>query len=292
MTDVLSHYVDAGITSPEDAAEFARSHPDELLKQIERHKLFVAQDGPIGEPIVAALARYDANLATWRSQEWLDEYNTQEPVAKILNAVQERLAPQYNLLSHADTMKAHPLLCIEQQAHYFKVVSELNTSRLEQVGLLDRSTRALLAGLGSERLAWLSSVPIQDLARMRADNEHEAFRKRLATSLANLHDSALADVDRVAAELCREIDSGIAEYNKAVRQIESKYASRHGQTLAGAAVAGLGLLVPTLAPFVGPLLPMAVIAKAGWDAWEGFSDKREQSRSLMGVLAIARCASD
>ena len=164
----------------------------------------------------------------------------------------------------------------------------MNAGRLSKLGLLDVTTRRQLAALSSERLEWLSSIPIADLAQLREDSEHEIFRKTLATAIGNLHASALEDVDRVAGEICREIDAGIARYNRSVREINDKFKASTIQTAVGTIGGGLGLLVPTLAPFMGPIVPLAAITKFGYDALTRHVELKKQSRSLMGVLAIAK----
>jgi hypothetical protein len=210
------------------------------------------------------------------------------PAPKVLNGIFERLSPQFHLFENAEELTAHPLLSIEQQAHYFKLVSEVNAGRLSKLGLLDDATRRLLAALSSERLEWLSNIPISELANLRQDSEHDVFRKTLATALGQLHASSLEDVDEVAGEICREIDAGIARDNRSIREINDKFKASTAQTVVGAVGGGLGLLVPTLAPLLGPIVPLAALTKLGYDALTRNIELKKQSRSLMGVLAIAK----
>jgi hypothetical protein len=164
----------------------------------------------------------------------------------------------------------------------------VNADRLSRLGLLDDPTRRQLAALSSERLEWLNNIPVSMLAKLREDSEHDVFRKMLATTMGNLHASALEDVDKVAGEICREIDAGIARHNRSVREINDKFKASTAQTAVGAVGGGLGLLVPTLAPFLGPIVPLAVLTKLGYDAVTRHIELKKQSRSLMGVLAIAK----
>lgn len=134
--------------------------------------------------------------------------------SRVLTSILERLAPQYHLMENAEELTAHPLLSVEQQSHYFKLLSDVSTDHLAKLGLLDQATRGQLAALSSECLEWLADIPIDTLAKLREDNEHEVFRKTLKTAWSNLHSSALEDIDKVAAEVCREIDAEIAQYNR------------------------------------------------------------------------------
>jgi hypothetical protein len=206
----------------------------------------------------------------------------------VLTGIFERLSPQFHLFENAEELSAHPLLSIEQQGHYFRLVSEVNTNRLSRLGLLDAPTRRQLAALSSERLEWLNNIPVSMLAKLREDSEHEVFRKMLATAISDLHASALENVDKVAAEICREIDSGIARYNRSAREINDKFKASTAQTVVGAVGGGLGSLVPALAPFLGPVVPLAALTKLGYDALTRHIELKKQSRSLMGVLAFAK----
>jgi hypothetical protein len=288
IADVIAHFVDPGIASLDDAYAFANTRTDDFMRAVEQHALFVPPDADIGEPLGQALQRYERYIKTWRTPEFIQAYERAPVGSKVLTGIFERLSPQFHLLENAEELTAHPLLSIDQQAHYFKLVTEVNAGRLSKLGLLDNATRRLLAALSSERLEWLGNIPVSMLAKLREDNQHDVFRKTLATAMGELHASTLEDIDKVAGEICREIDAGIARYNRSVREINDKFKASTAQTLVGAVGGGLGLLVPTLAPFLGPFVPVAALTKLGYDALTRNVELKKQSRSLMGVLAIAK----
>ena len=154
--------------------------------------------------------------------------------------------------------------------------------------MLDPRTRALLDTLGSRRLRWLGSLSIETLARLRENNENVDFRRRLQGVLARLHDSTLGNVDKVAAEICHELTSAIADHEKQQRRLQEKYNRIHGQTAVLAAAAAVAALIPALAPFLGIAAPFALAAKYGRDKIEEIAENRTLTQSLMGVLATAR----
>jgi hypothetical protein len=166
VTDVLARFVDPGIEAFSDAVELARRQPDLFIAAVDRGNLFVAPGGLIGEPVLNSISRYENEMETWRSAEWLRGFRTLSPSMKLLNGLLERLGPQYHVLENSEELGAHPLFCIEQQAHYFKIIAQTNSERLEKSGLLKDRSRAMLDGLGSERLNWLSDVPIDTLIRL------------------------------------------------------------------------------------------------------------------------------
>jgi hypothetical protein len=288
LADVMAHFVDPGIASVNDAYSFANTHTDDFIHAVEQHALFVPPEAAVGEPVGQSLQRYEHHIKTWRSPEFLQTYERAPVGSKVLVGIFERLSPQFHLFENAEELIAHPLVSIEQQAHYFKLVSEVNAGRLSKLGLLDDATRRQMAALSSERLEWLSNIPISLLVDLREDNEHDVFRKTLTTAMGQLHASALENVDKVAGEICREIDAGIARYNRSIREINDKFKVSAAQDVAGAVVGGVGLLVPTLAPFLGAITLGAAALKLGHDALTRRVELKKQSRSLMGVLAIAK----
>ena len=288
VADVFAHFVDPGIESFDDAHVFAHTRTDDFIRAVEQHALLVPPEANIGESVRQALQRYEDYVKTWRDPEYIEMYERAPVGSKVLIGIVERLSPQFHLFENAEELTAHPLLSVEQQSHYFKLVSEVNADRLSRLGLLDDATRRRLAALSSARLEWLGNIPISMLAKLREDSEHEDFRKLLASAISNLHTSALENVDKVAAEICREIDSGIARYNRSIREIDDKFKASTAQTATGAVGGGLGLLVPASAPFLGPIVPLAALTKLGYDALTRHVDLKKQSRSLMGVLAFAK----
>lgn len=101
VADVFANFVSPDIRTPDDAARMASDQPQKVLEAIERNRLFVAPGGPIGEPVTGALARYEADIRTWRSVDWIKDFERLTPAGKVMNAVTERLQPQYHLLENA-----------------------------------------------------------------------------------------------------------------------------------------------------------------------------------------------
>ncbi len=288
LTDVLSSSLGESLVGLEEVVDFADRYSERFCEAVDRNRLFVAPEGPVNEPLEEALRRYEGEMATWRSREWLDVYGRLPIHRRVLNGVSERVAPVYHLLENAQEFGGHPLMCLEQHAHYFRLVSHTSSARLARLGVLDSRTIALVDALGSRRLRWLGGIPVDTLAKLRLDNENVAFRERLSASVGRLHESVLDDVDRVAAEVCHDIEGAIAEYEKALRFVQDKYNRAHGKT-AVLAVAAMGAaLMPALAPLLGSAVPLALAAKYGHDKVAELAEKRALTQSLVGVLAVAK----
>jgi hypothetical protein len=292
VADVLAQHVNRAISSFDDAAEFVKKHPDQFLRAVEDHKLLAAPGGAVGEPLSNALTNYEKQNETWRTQEWINEYNELSISGKVLNALIESITPQFHVLENSEQLHAHPLICITRQAHYYRIVSSVNADRMQRMGLLGDKTRAIVSAFGSDRLTWISDVPLDSLVELRRNNENENFRKSLRDAVTDLHDAEIEDTDRVAGEICREIDSAIADHNRRMRDTARKNAQANVKWLGSAFVSGLAALVPTLSPYLGAAVPLALASKASWDIYCQRVERRQQSRSLMGVLATVRNPDD
>lgn len=288
VANVFSNYLDESLETFEEVANYANLNPKKFLTTVDVNHLFVAPGGPVGEPLVSALRRYQKEMDIWRSQEWLESFAKLPTSLRVLNGVCERLAPQYHLLENAEELGCHPLMCLDQHAHYYKLIAATNNARLEKLGMLDPRTKVLVDALSSRRLSWLGDLSVETLTRLREDNENVGFRKRLHDAIGKLHESMLTDIDKVAAEVCQEIAIAIADHEKQQKNIQEKYNRIHGQTAAIAVAAAGVTLFPALAPFLAAAAPFALITKYGHDKVSEFAEKQVLTKSLVGVLASAR----
>ncbi len=286
VTDVFCHYMQSNFENIDDVHQFATKFPDQFMRAVQQKNLFVAPGVPVGTPLKDALKQYESYVKTWRSEAWLKKYEESPVELRVLNAIVERLLPQYHLLENTDELGSHPLLTIEQQAHYYKLVSQTNTARLAHLGLLSNKSQSLIDGVASKRLQWLSNVPMSALVELRKNNENVAFRNRLEGVIRKMHDSTVGNIDRVAAEIAQELKSAISDHDREVHEIQSKYSCAHGKTAVAAWAAFAVTLVPSIAPFVGGIAaPFALVAKYAWDKIDEVKTKKAKSRSIMGIIA-------
>lgn len=285
VADVMSQCTGDCLETIDDVLSFVTSFPERFLEAVDANHLLVGPDGPLDEPVLLALARYSEHLRTWRSKEWMAMYDAAPIPLQVLNCVMERLGPMFHAMENADSIRAHPLLALEQHAHYFKIASGANSARLENLRLLDPRTRILVDAVSTKRLEWLGRISVEDLVALRMDNQNVEFRKKLQGVISRLHDSTLKDIDTVAAEVSHEISTTFVDHARAQRRLQEKYNRTHGQTLLSA-VAAVGVaMIPSLAPFLGAVAPFALAAKYGNDKLAELAERKTLSRSLFGVLA-------
>ena len=132
LTDVLSNSLEETFLSIEDVVDFADRYPERFCELLDRNCLFVAPGGAVNESLEEALRRYEREMTTWRSREWLDAYGRLPVHRRLLNGVLERVGPVYHLLENAQEFEGHPLMCLEQHAHYFRLVSHTSSARLSE----------------------------------------------------------------------------------------------------------------------------------------------------------------
>jgi len=288
FADVMSNFLGESLSSLEEVLEYSDRNPDQTMQTVDRNQLLVAPGGPIGEPLVEALERYETEVAVWRSEDWVEGYRRLPPHRRAISGVLERLGPIYHLLENAEELSASPLMSVEQQAHYFRLISKTSNTRLSELGVLDPGTGAILDALGSQRLRWIGGVAVETLVELRENNENLRFREIMNSCIQRLSEGELNDIDRVAAEVCRDLDIAISEHERELREIQEKYDRVHGQTAVVALAAAGAALMPALAPLLGTVAPLAVAAKYGHDKIAELSEKRDAARSVLGVLALSR----
>ena len=286
--EIFSHFVGQEFESIEELCEFAALNEEFFLNKIEESHLFVAPGASAELPLNESLPLYIEHISTWRTPEWIAEFQNFPVTSQVIYVIIERLGAQFHLLENAESLDSHPLLSVEQQAHYYKIVSQTNSARLAHLDLLNPKTESLVQGMSTKRMRWLSNVPIDAVVELRKNNENVTFRSRLETIFSRIHETEIGDVDKVVREVLHEIDSALADHERELKEIQSKYQAKHTLT-AVASWAELGAtILPSIAPFLGTAAPLALAAKYGWDKIEELATKRAKSKSMMGIISSLR----
>ncbi len=288
IANVMANYVDSGIQSIEDVFQYVAKFPAKFLDAVDKYNLFVSPGGDISESLDKVIEGYQEEMKRWRTDDWLAKLNMLSTEQLVLNGIIERLAPQYHLLENSEELNSHPLLCVEQQAHYHRLIANTNIERLSKLSLLDKKTSALLEALGSQKLKWLSNAPIEALVELRKNNENAEFRQRLKSAIDWLHNSALDETDRVVTEVCHEISAITSDHDRQLREIQSKYNRKFGETAIIGWTAAVSTFIPALAPAMGVVAPLALATKYASDKISERAEKKQLSKSLMGILAVAK----
>ncbi|OCH12419.1 hypothetical protein [Aliivibrio fischeri] len=288
LTDVFQHYVDNGIREPEDIYDFSLKYKDKFYSKVERSKLFVAPNRKPGDPISKSLECYIKEMNHTRSKEWCNEYLSLKPQGIIINAVAERIMPQFHLLENADELKSNPLLCIDSQAHYYQLISTMKNSFISSHIKVDHQTNGIIKALTDTRMDFLANIPYEQMIQLRMANENVEFRKQLRDLVNSLPTTSIDDLGIIAGEVCAHIESSISKHKKEIESIRSKYQTKHKQTLAiGAASLGVAIY-PMLAPFLTGIGFVATGGKYLNDKLEERNDLKQASHSLMGVISLAK----
>jgi len=290
ITDVFSHYVDSGITAPENIVEFATKHPDKYIQKIEETKLFVSPGNEAGEPIISALKNYKAEMRQWRTEKWCEDNFSKGDIVLVTNAIFERITPNFHLLENADELRSHPFLCISAQAHYYQLIATMKNAIVSNTSSFDPSTTAILHSLTSKRLDYLANITDAQIVAIRKSNENVEFRRELRELVNSLPDTKLEDLGYVASEVCSHIERAIAKHEKQVTVLNDKYKAKHKYT-ALIANGTLGVsMIPTLAPFLGALLPigLGLTGKYVSDKFDERAERKQFSHSMMGVMSLAK----
>lgn len=291
ITDVFSHYVDSGITHPQDIMEFATKHPEHYFRKIEEARLFVSPGSEPGEPIKSELENYKAEMRHWRSESWCNDFLLKSDVSIVTNAIVERIMPNYHLLENSDELRSHPFLCVNSQAHYYQLIANMKNTSASKVTSFDPPTSAILQSLTSKRLDYLANIEDSQLVALRKTNENIEFRRELRDLVNSLPNVKLEDLGYVAAEVCSYIERAISKHEKQVSLFNDKYQAKHKYTALIASSTLAVTMFPILAPFLGALLPLGATVATGKYVSDKLDEEAEigqLSHSMMGVISRAK----
>jgi hypothetical protein len=300
---VVGSAFDETFTRVEELLDFAGKHEERFVTGITRRRLFI----PPGSNPIEQLApeeaarRYLAELEGVRSGEAMKTLNRLPLGVLMLNGIIERLQPQFHLLENSEELGAQPLLTQAVHWHYFERCADANARSLIQKKILTEQGFASLRALHDNSLTWLANIPVDGLAELHRNLEHQAFRDELKKYTSQLAAAGPLEIDDVV----REVNTGLAlllsKQEKALRDIEDRYSPKKWGAYAGGALGGVTaasvLLMPTLAPLLGAGVPAALSAAAA-GAIGGFAkekigeivEKKRASKTLLGVLAVAKNA--
>jgi hypothetical protein len=289
------------IQSMDEAADFALKREAEFMAAVTRNQLFL----PPGHEPSTRIDAYEA------CELYISEVTGERPAAEIeriksmprgylvLQAIMERVGPQYHLLENADHLSAQPMVVLPVHWHYLERVSVAATNDLERKGILPKGSLGVYRGLQDSSLAWLGNVPIDALVSLRRDEANKDFRKRMAELAKELDSASISDVEKIAREVAHGLASIINTHQKEIRELEAKWATKYAKTLLFAGGASILTLAAPYLPILGAIAGTgSAVAAAGSiavayakDKIDEVAERRRLSRSLIGVLASAKKAS-
>lgn len=290
IADIFSYYIEPTIKTIEDVVTFAKLDEKKFLRKIEASNLFVSPGGEIGEPIKQAIRKYKAEAHTWRTEKFNKFLDSSPDSVVVINGIMERVQPHYHILENSYELGSNPLLCVDAQAHYFKLIGNMTNQRVSNIEKSDTKTLSILSALMNRRLDFLSNINDEQLKFLRKTKENVEFRRKLREFLNNLPETRIDDIGYVASEVCSHIESLIAEHEKQIDALNRKYGAKHNYT---ALIAGGGLavtMIPALAPFLGAALPIALTVGGKYIAnkLEENHERKIISGSMMGIFALAK----
>ncbi len=180
------------------------------------------------------------------------------------------------------------MLCVPNQWHYYSVCATAFEERLKKNGLLEPKTIAGVRAINQPALDWLGNIGVDDLARLRSQNENEAFRKRLSTLTGQLNQASIGDLDKVTHEISKDLSALLSEHSKNVRLQAEEFQAKYKIAALGACLTLAAVLFPCLAPFGLPASAAAVGLGYAATKIDESAKRKQRAKSLLGVLAAAK----
>jgi hypothetical protein len=285
-------------SSLDELLEFAAKHEGAFIDAMAKNRMFIPPGTDPEENLHPADAakRYLAELEGVRDAKRLDSMKRLPLGVLVLNGICERLRPQFHLRENSVELNAQPLLTQAVHWYYFDKCAAATAESLVRKAVISEQSFSCLRALHDDSLAWLANIPVEGLAELHRNLEHQAFREELRKCIAQLASAGPVELNDAIREVRTGLEYLVARQQKALRDIEDKYVPKRWGIYAGGA-AGLvttasAVFLPSLAPLIGAALPGAVAAGALIGVAKELAGQRIEtkraSKSLVGMLAIAR----
>jgi hypothetical protein len=304
MVRVVGNACQETFTRAEEVFEFAAKHEDQFVDAIARAHLFVPPGADPAKQMSPrdSARRYLMELEGVRDQGTLEDMKRLPLGVLLLNGIMERLQPQYHLFENSEDLDAQPLLTQAVHWYYFEKCADATATALVRKTVLSEQGFASLRALHDHSLTWLANIPVEGLVDLHRNLEHQAFREELKKYTAQLAAAGPVELDSAVREVHTGLAYLLSKQEKALRDIEDRYSPKKwglfvGGTL-GVVAAASTVFIPSLAPLLGAALPAAAISGAAVGTAIGTAkekmgelvEKRRASKSLLGMLAVARNA--
>jgi hypothetical protein len=298
VVTVVGSVFEEAFTRVEELFDFARKHEKQFVDRIAEHHLFIPPGASPTEQLSPdeLARRYLAEVEGVRSAALVETMKRLPLGVLLLNGIMERLQPQFHLLENSDDLGAQPLLTQRVHWHYFEKCAEASAKSLVQKAVLTDQGFASLRALQDSSLTWLANIPVEALAELHRNLEHQDFREEIKKCTAQLAAAGTVEIDAAVREVSTSLAYLLSKQEKALRDIEDRYAPRKWGVAAGGMVgsvtAASAFLMPTLAPLLAAAVPVAIaataVAKFAVEKTGELVEKKRASKTLIGVLAIAK----
>jgi len=286
-TLVFSYFFNREFPTIQDLMIFSNNEQNEFLEEVEKNNLFIAPGGK-KDKLTESLNTYKKFIKEQRTGHFLDVTGNLPDGPLVLMGVMERLAAQFHLLENSESLEGQPMICEDTNWHYYKLICQLYEGRLSRLDILKPETAQTVRSLTESKFEWLGNIPIEDIKDLREENKNEEFRIKLKAYTDELYNSRIQDIDKVAGEVSKAINSLIKEHQVTLKGIQEEYNKKYRRTLVLSFITTAPIFMPALAPFFGVLAPLTVASKYALDKIDEIKDKQKQSKSLLGVLAKAK----
>jgi hypothetical protein len=299
---LLAPVCEGTFSSLEELNEYARRHQTKFVDAVMAERLFVPPGSSPSETMSGdeAVKRYLAELEGVRSSDMLAEMRKAPPAALIMNGILERLAPQYHLYENSTELDAQPLLSQEAHWHYYEKCAQATAGALVRKNILSEQSFQTIRALQDDSLGWLANIPIDGLVELTRNQEHRVLRKELKEYTSQLVAAGPAELNQVVREVNHALADLVQRQQKALRDIEDKYAPKKWGTYVGGVLtvgaAATAIWYPALAPSLGLAAPAIALGAGAVGTAVGYGkekvgetvEKQRANKTMLGMLACAR----
>lgn len=299
---IIAPVCDGTFSSLEEINEYARRHPAKFVDAVMAARLFVPPGSSPDERMSGdeAVNRYLQELDGVRDKKLLEQMRKVPAPALLMNGIIERLRPQFHLFENAMELDAQPLLSQHAHWHYYEKCAHATATELVRKKVLSEQSFQTIRALQDDSLGWLATIPVEGLVELARNQEQKVLRKELKEYTAQLVSAGPAELNEVVREVDHALADLIQRQQKALRDIEDKYAPKKWGVYAGgvlaAGAAATAVMYPSLAHGLGLTIPVVGLGAAAAGGAVGFGkekagevwEKQRASKTMLGMFASAK----
>lgn len=299
---IIAPACEGTFSSLDELQEYAGRHPGKFVDAVMAARLFVPPGSSPDERMSGdeAVKRYLQELEGVRNAEMVELMRKVPPAILIMNGIVERLRPQFHLFENAMELDAQPLLSQAAHWHYYEKCAHATATDLVRKNVLSEQSFQTIRALHDDSLGWLANIPVDGLVELARNQEHKMLRKELKDYTTQLVSAGPAELNQVVREVNHALADLIQRQQKALRDIEDKYAPKKWGVYVGGVLAvgaaATAVMYPSLAPGLGFAVPTIGLGVGAVGTAVGYGkekvgevvEKRRANNTMLGMLACAK----
>ena len=208
---------------------FAENYEGEFFAGAAQARLLIAPGTDVTDAADPSrmIQTYLQGLQGRRDPEYVESLQSVPAGVIGVQLLLERLALQFHLLDNSRALVAQPMLTIPAHWHYYELAARAEVEELVRERIMAPGSFTTLRSIQDPNLKWLGDISAAVIADLLQRGENREFRRRLKQFTEQLHSVAPQDLEATTREVMSGINNLIAEHQRDIQDIQSRYAPKY-----------------------------------------------------------------